>query len=235
VDDLTLPPGAIVVACEECEKPFVRKLQGGRPKRFCSRECYSRAYDRHPDDTKYTRKEATCEICSTPFLKTKRSQKYCSRICFGRSWRHKHREEHNARVRARRHLKPEWYREREPIYSSRHRSKLESSKPWAYLLLSARSRAKEKNITYELDDDWARSRWTGFCEITKLPFAAGYKGHGPHPFSPSVDRIDSKIGYTQTNTRFILWGCNATKGIGTDFDMYFIAKAIIENMPEPSQ
>jgi hypothetical protein len=87
-------------------------------------------------------------------------------------------------------------------------------------------RAKEKNLSFDLSDEWACARWDGCCEITKIPFRLNVK-RGPHPFSPSVDRKNPLEGYTQGNTRFILWGCNAVKGVGTDADMLEIACAIV--------
>jgi len=94
---------------------------------------------------------------------------------------------------------------------------------------SRRIDAEKRGIPFEITDDWARARWTGRCEITTLDFVRGGKGHGPHPFSPSLDRIDPKLGYVPGNARFILWGCNALKGVGTDNDMLRIAFAILFN------
>jgi hypothetical protein len=103
-----------------------------------------------------------------------------------------------------------------------------SSRPWGYLLKSAQSRAKEKALPFELTDAWACARWNGACEITGILFRKNEK-RGPHPFSPSIDRKNPALGYTQSNTRFILWGCNAIKGVGNDFDMYEIAEAIMKS------
>jgi hypothetical protein len=171
-------------------------------------------------------KFARCDICPNFYTKKKRHQKYCSRDCYAKAWPVNNREKHNMRVRQRRLSQPEWYAQKEPTYSKTYRAKLLSSRPWGYLLISARNRAKEKGWPYELTDNWAKERWTGCCEITGLPFKVNGK-KGPHPFSPSVDRKDSSLGYTQENTRFILWGCNAIKGVGSDADMYKIAEALV--------
>lgn len=121
--------------------------------------------------------------------------------------------------------------ERDAVYSARLRVRKINIRPWCYLLKSAEYRSAEKGWIYELDDAWARARWTGCCEITGLPFEKGGNGRGPQPFSPTVDRINASLGYTKSNTRFILMGCNALKGSGTDTDMLKIARAICNNFP----
>lgn len=173
--------------------------------------------------------KTTCAVCQAIFVKKKCTQLYCSRACYGISWSRRNPEKHRARSRQRRQDHPEWYREREPKYYRTYRAKMLSSRPWRYLLQSARLRAKEKQWAYELDDTWARRRWTGKCEITSIPFEQN-GSRGPWPLSPTIDRINSKKGYTKRNSRFVLWGCNAIKGSGTDADMLKIAKAIVNNL-----
>jgi len=166
-----------------------------------------------------------CGVCGTSFQPKMKSQRYCSRLCYKRSWAHNHPGKQNAKSLSRRRTQPEWYRENEPKYYHTYRAKLLSSRPWKYLLISRRSEARLKNIAFDLTDEWAQQRWTGHCEITGLAFRVNGK-RGPFPFSPSLDRIDPSQGYLQTNCRFILWGCNAMKGVGTDADMFTIAQAI---------
>lgn len=65
--------------------------------------------------------------------------------------------------------------------------------------------------------------------MTGIEFFIGKRGPGPHPYSPTIDRIDSSGGYTQDNCRFILWAINAIKHMGTDEQIYALAKALIEH------
>lgn len=219
--------------CPECGDEFEPR-SAGRPQIYCSRKCFLQTYYRHPDDTKNTSKDAICglEDCKTAFVKKKRNQRYCSHECYERAWRTNNRSAWNARSRQHRIENPDWHKEREPKYYKKYRAKLESSRPWDYLLRSRRNEAKIKNIPFNLTDEWACARWTGFCEITGIKFRLNGK-KGPHPFSPSLDKIDPKKGYVQDNCRFILWGCNAIKGVGTDEDMYEIARAITESHQRP--
>jgi hypothetical protein len=109
---------------------------------------------------------------------------------------------------------------------------LESTRPWTYLLISARKRAEKYSLLYDLTPQWGELAWkstNGCCVVTGLPFVPGRQGRGPHPFSPSIDRIDSKLGYLQTNCRFVLMAVNSMKGEGSDEDMFFIAAAMLLN------
>lgn len=47
-------------------------------------------------------------------------------------------------------------------------------------------------------------------------------------FAASIDRIDTKKGYTQDNCRFILFAINCMRQNGTDEEMIFIARSLTE-------
>lgn len=100
--------------------------------------------------------------------------------------------------------------------------------PWLLLLAAAKERAKKYNIPFDLTEAWAINRWTGCCELTDIPFRLGARGNGPKTFSPSIDQIVARKGYTQNNCRFVLWAVNALKHDGTDEDMYLVAAALMD-------
>lgn len=216
------------IACAECGQPFVPHL---KRKTFCSKTCYMRAYDRHPDDTKDAPKNALCGVCRTPFVKQRRSQGYCSRDCQTKAWLIKNPEKNRKRAQQRRIDKPEWYKEHTPIYTKNHRARVLSTRPWRYMLRSRQSDADRKNLPFNLTDEWAAARWTGKCELTNLEFVIN-NSPGPHPFSASCDRVKPELGYIQENCRFIVFCCNSAKGSGTDEDLYKIAEALIKNKPQ---
>lgn len=215
--------------CAECgvELP---PPNGTRPKLFCTRTCFLKNYKKRAF-SKPVLQEAPCDRCGKIFHRNKRHQRYCSEVCYAGAWAANNPEKNAERTRKRRASKPEWYAANEPKYYRTYRSKSLSKRPWKYLLNSRRSEAKKRNLAFDLTDEWAAARWTGCCEITGISFRPnGTKG--PHPFSPSLDKIDPKLGYIKNNCRFILWGCNAIKGVGTDEDMFEIAKAITrQNSP----
>lgn len=206
--------------CLECGAEFEPRV-AGRPQKYCSRKCFSKRYYRHPDDARDAPKDAICGVCSKPFVKIKRNQRYCSRTCYKRI---------SSRIGTRnyraKHIDAMCTYER--MFYGKNRPKLLSSRPWHYLLKSRKNEASLKKLDFDLTDAWACARWTGACEITKIVFRITGK-KGPHPFSPSIDKIDPSKGYTQDNCRFVLMGCNMLKGGGTDADMYEIAKAIVDH------
>ena len=97
-----------------------------------------------------------------------------------------------------------------------------------YLVDLAKRRSIRKNIPFNLDGEWIDKHWTGRCELTNIPFIIGLGTSKKTVYSPSIDRIKPELGYTKGNCRFVLWGVNAFKGVGTDKDMYKIANALID-------
>ncbi len=212
------------IACAECGKGFVQTV-GVRPKKFCCHICYRRWYYRQPKRAKLPL-EGVCDVCSSSFLRKKGNQRYCSRSCYTKAWPKLNADKNAAKSNKRRQEKRDWYRQREPEYVRAHKMRTLPVKPWFFLFRSARARAKERGFDFELTDEWARGRWDGCCEITGVMFVVNPRKSGPHPWSATLDRIDSSIGYTKDNSRFILWACNALRGTGTDSDMIRFAKAI---------
>jgi len=90
---------------------------------------------------------------------------------------------------------------------------------------SARSRAKEKGVAFDVSVEYLRSIWTGRCKLTGLPFQIG-KGR-QCLYSASLDKIDPVRGYVEGNCRFILASVNWFKGAGTDSEMLSIARALL--------
>jgi hypothetical protein len=93
---------------------------------------------------------------------------------------------------------------------------------------SAKKRAKNKNREFDISIDDLINLWDsqqGRCVLS------GEKFHEEHgAYSASLDRIDSKKGYTKGNIRFILFALNSALldyGIETYLD---IAEAVKKNM-----
>lgn len=68
-----------------------------------------------------------------------------------------------------------------------------------------RFRAKQLKVPFDLTIDFLKELWTaqaGCCAISGIPFAA--VGFGKRePFSPSLDRKDSELGYTKGNVQWV--------------------------------
>lgn len=72
--------------------------------------------------------------------------------------------------------------------------------------------------------------------MTGIPFDfTPTKDYRNNPWAPSLDRIDSSIGYTWWNTKVVVWMYNAAKGEAHDAHLQRLARAIIcpeTNHPE---
>lgn len=64
----------------------------------------------------------------------------------------------------------------------------------------------------------------GFCEATGLPFVLS-PGTGRSPFTPSLDRRDCTKGYTDYNTRVVVWALNMACGDFGEEVLWQIVKA----------
>lgn len=92
----------------------------------------------------------------------------------------------------------------------------------------AKIRARKRGLPYDLTKEWVKETWTGFCALTGLPFRL--RSTTITAYSPSIDRIDNAKGYTRDNCRWVLYGVNALKNVGTDADAFKIAQALVERM-----
>jgi hypothetical protein len=82
------------------------------------------------------------------------------------------------------------------------------------MLRSAKSRAKENNLEFDIDLQYLQSVATDYCPIDGLPF--DWERHLATDKSlplatPSLDRIDSSKGYVKGNVKIIGWKWNAKK------------------------
>ena len=84
--------------------------------------------------------------------------------------------------------------------------------------------ARERNSDgFNLTIAWLTKKIkAGRCEVTGLPFDTAKK-----IFNPSIDRIDSAIGYVEDNCRLVCWGYNSMKLDNTDADALKLAIAIV--------
>lgn len=115
-------------------------------------------------------------------------------------------------------------------YKTKSRRNARFSRPWQIALYCASARCKKNGLPFEIDAEWCRSVWTGVCELSGLPFELG--ATSAHPYSPSLDRIDPKQGYTKNNCRFVLWALNRFKSNYTDDVMLNIARALVAKSNE---
>lgn len=71
------------------------------------------------------------------------------------------------------------------------------------------------------------------CNKTGIEFAYEKQNRFKcHPFSPSIDRIDSNGYYTKDNVRMVIWQYNLMKGEMTDSELLDVCKRIVEENSE---
>lgn len=87
--------------------------------------------------------------------------------------------------------------------------------PAAYLLHTARSRAKQKGFEFNLEIEDIQIPTN--CPVFGIPLfiRRGGKEVGKNPNNPSLDRIDSTKGYIKGNIQVISWRANNLKSDGT--------------------
>jgi hypothetical protein len=139
-----------------------------------------------------------------------------------RAYYEQHKEEVIAKTCAWQKAHPDKVRE----YKAKSRCRVRAERPWQSILYCAKSRAVDLGIAFDLTTEWCFKTWTGRCALTGEAFDLGPKING-RPFSPSLDRIDAKGGYTQDNCRFVLWAINRFKSDGSDELMLRLARALI--------
>lgn len=95
----------------------------------------------------------------------------------------------------------------------------------SYLLQTAKSRAKKKGFDFNIDASDIVIPEN--CPVLGIPLfiRQGGKGTEKNPNNPSLDRIDSELGYVKGNVRVISWRANNLKGDGT-LDEF---KKLVEN------
>lgn len=76
----------------------------------------------------------------------------------------------------------------------------------------------------------------GFCPVTGIKFDLTdehqkMSGRYRNPYSPSVDRIDPRLGYTNENTRIVITQYNIMKNDLADYELLFICQQVVRRAP----
>ena len=92
----------------------------------------------------------------------------------------------------------------------------------------SKSRAKQKNIPFNLTVEYLHSIAVEYCPIFKTPFDWGLDSKGRGGERPSLDRIIPELGYVKGNVAFISMRANLIKQDVTDKELYAVANWIHE-------
>lgn len=102
----------------------------------------------------------------------------------------------------------------------------------ALALIRAARKRRPDGFTVTLDHVIAGLQ-RGVCPMTGIgfDFTNGHQiasGRFRNPYSPSLDRIDSRFGYTNENTRIVITQFNIMKGELSDSELTYICALIAE-------
>lgn len=79
------------------------------------------------------------------------------------------------------------------------------------MLSGARKRAKATSKPFDLTQpelDELILKCGGRCSVSGLRFGVSGRSHGKNPWAPSLDRIDSQLGYTKSTCRIVCVAAN---------------------------
>lgn len=194
-----------------------------------------------------------CANCSAIYTPKRQSQRYCCRRCnismFNKrkSLRYATDPAYRIIINSTNQMAPSRQWEKRKDYQKQYQQRVrerrakwaratyikeKEMRPWRKIIHAARTRSKISGIPCDIDMAWAEQRWTGFCEMTLLPFDISPNRTRGNLFSPSIDRINPTLGYIKNNCRFILMAVNLMKLTGRDSDVYKIAAALMKNRPK---
>lgn len=71
----------------------------------------------------------------------------------------------------------------------------------------------------------------GHCAVTGIAFDLSdnhqqITGRAKNPYAPSLDRINPRLGYTDDNTRIVIWQYNLMKGELSDSELLYICRIL---------
>jgi hypothetical protein len=94
--------------------------------------------------------------------------------------------------------------------------------PFAVVCWNAKTRARNKNLPFDLDEASVRGMYFDHCPVCGQEMRFG----GDNRTSPSIDQIIPALGYTKVNCHVICYLCNRRKNDSTPEQMYQIADYI---------
>jgi hypothetical protein len=98
---------------------------------------------------------------------------------------------------------------------------------YSQALISARKRGGDSYALTRDDEAAMIARAKSRCELTGIPFRMEKFGYCRSPFAPSVDRIDSRVGYTPRNTRLVAVSVNLALNEFGEKVLRMIAAALV--------
>ena len=147
----------------------------------------------------------TCENCTNEIENIRADAIYCSDLCGNRARNRRYYTKNTEKVLANRRLNALNIQQR--------------------ILSRIKSRAKKKNIPFDLEKDDIQV--PTHCPILGLLLILSNQGSGYHVDSPSVDRIDPTLGYMKGNVRVISARANLLKNNASSHELQLVVDDLI--------
>lgn len=131
----------------------------------------------------------------------------------------------------RRSLEPE-YRAKQRSRGRKYYESIEgrANTLWKNARKSPHGKSREFTVTVE---HIMAQLSTGKCAATGIPFQMDnvhqiITGRKKNPYAPSIDKINPLLGYTNENTRIVIWWYNMAKAELSDSEMKYFCKIVAE-------
>ena len=117
------------------------------------------------------------------------------------------------------------FAKRNPRYMEEYQPNWRGKNYASYLCRGTKGRATKTKREWRLNLEWFKQKLSaGVCEQTGIRFNFDFSIK--HPFRPSVDRINSKLGYTPENCQLVCCIFNIAKSNWSNDQLWeFITKA----------
>lgn len=142
------------------------------------------------------------------YSKEYRKKNNKQRTEYNKEYRKENREKYNL-------WEKQYYEKNREKHSMKSKNWRETNGKYKMLHLHAKSRAKNKNIQYELSPEIIKSlveKQGGKCFFTGIPFS-DHSEYKIRPFTASIDRLDNNKGYILDNVRMVCTMVNKAKNI----------------------
>jgi hypothetical protein len=102
-------------------------------------------------------------------------------------------------------------------------------KKYAYRLwYRTKIRAKKKGLEFSISRKFVEDAvLSGRCSVTNIKFTKKSSSKNYGAFGASIDRINPKLGYTESNCQIVCWIYNRAKGNGTHKEVLILAEALV--------
>lgn len=98
------------------------------------------------------------------------------------------------------------------------------------LFFAAKERSVRQNIEFDLNINWIIEKIKLGCPYLGVEFKLGNTGNNyksRDPLTPSIDKINPKLGYTENNCQVVSWWYNSSKQQFTDSEVLEFCKKVV--------